>query len=61
MTPASRAIVSAREGSTRVSEYTVVTPGSRDRGARRIVVGADWDMYYTADHYASFRQILEGE
>ena len=42
-------------------EYTVVTPGSRDRGARRIVVGADWDMYYTADHYASFRQILEGE
>lgn len=42
-------------------EYTVITPGSRDRGARRIVVGADWDMYYTADHYASFTQILEGE
>lgn len=35
-------------------EYTVGTPGSRDRGARRIVTGADGELYYTADHYASF-------
>ncbi|MFJ8646722.1 ribonuclease domain-containing protein [Streptomyces sp. NPDC093546] len=36
-------------------EYTVVTPGSPDRGARRIVTGdAPREDYYTADHYASF-------
>lgn len=44
-------------------EYTVRTPGSRDRGARRIVCGgpprAPHACYYTADHYASFRQIVE--
>lgn len=44
-------------------EYTVTTPGSRDRGARRIVCGgpprAPHACYYTADHYASFRQIVE--
>lgn len=39
-------------------EYTVPTPGSSDRGARRLVVGRDGDVYYTADHYASFRQVL---
>ena len=39
-------------------EYTVVTPGSADRGTRRLVVGADGDVYYTGDHYASFRQVL---
>ncbi len=42
-------------------EYTVKTPGSRDRGARRIVCGgkptAPDDCYYTADHYSSFRKI----
>jgi len=38
-------------------EYTVVTPGSSDRGARRIIVGAGHEYYYTADHYRSFRQI----
>ena len=42
-------------------EYTVVTPGSRDRGARRIFSGTDGDRYYTDDHYDSFRQIEEGE
>ena len=42
-------------------EYTVVTPGSRDRGARRIISGTDGDRYYTDDHYDSFRQIEEGE
>src|SRR5881392_3968577 len=36
-------------------EYTVITPGSDDRGARRIVTGeADQEDYYTADHYESF-------
>lgn len=38
-------------------EYTVPTPGSRDRGARRLVAGRDGDLYYTADHYESFRQV----
>jgi ribonuclease T1 len=38
-------------------EYTVETPGSDDRGARRIVVGADGERYYTDDHYDSFRWI----
>ncbi|MEO5670139.1 MAG: ribonuclease [Ramlibacter sp.] len=44
-------------------EYTVATPGSRDRGARRIVCGGPQRTpdacYYTADHYASFRMIVE--
>lgn len=40
-------------------EYTVETPGSPDRGARRIVAGADGDQYYTADHYDSFREIVD--
>lgn len=42
-------------------EYTVVTPGSQDRGARRIVAGGQGEKYYTDDHYASFRFIVEGE
>jgi len=61
------------------SEYTVMTPGVRHRGARRIVVGCErvrpqprperrlWlehcrdggEFYYTADHYRSFRRIVE--
>jgi ribonuclease T1 len=43
-------------------EYTVRTPGSRDRGARRIVCGGPATMpdacFYSADHYANFRQIV---
>ena len=39
-------------------EYTVDTPGSDDRGARRIVAGADGERYYTDDHYDSFREIV---
>ncbi|MEU3524780.1 ribonuclease domain-containing protein [Streptomyces sp. NPDC038707] len=36
-------------------EYTVITPGSSTRGARRIVTGEKYrEDYYTADHYASF-------
>jgi len=40
-------------------EYTVKTPGARDRGARRIVAGRDGTLYYTEDHYRSFKRILE--
>jgi ribonuclease T1 len=40
-------------------EYTVKTPGARDRGARRIVAGRDGTLYYSDDHYRSFRRILE--
>lgn len=40
-------------------EYTVPTPGTRDRGARRIVAGGNPPavFYYTADHYRSFRRV----
>jgi len=39
-------------------EYTVETPGSRDRGARRIVTGGEppGEYWYTDDHYRSFRR-----
>jgi len=40
-------------------EYTVSTPGRRDRGARRIVAGEARDYYYSDDHYRSFRRIRE--
>jgi len=49
-------------------EFTVETPGARNRGARRIVCGGesgDWGRnapsacYYTDDHYATFRRIRE--
>lgn len=40
-------------------EYTVITPGSSNRGARRIIAGDGGDTYYTADHYESFRKIRE--
>lgn len=40
-------------------EYTVPTPGARDRGARRIVMGAQGEAYYTGDHYRSFMRIRE--
>ena len=44
-------------------EYTVETPGSRDRGARRIVSGGQppVEYFYTDDHYRSFRRFtLDG-
>jgi ribonuclease T1 len=40
-------------------EYTVKTPGAKDRGARRIVAGRGGEFYYTDDHYRSFRRIIE--
>lgn len=39
-------------------EYTVITPGENDRGARRIVAGDDGERYYTSDHYSSFSEVL---
>ena len=38
-------------------EYTVETPGSDDRGARRIVTGSNGELYWTDDHYSSFSRI----
>ncbi|WEO94439.1 ribonuclease [Streptomyces sp. FXJ1.172] len=39
-------------------EYTVITPGSSTRGARRIVTGeASQEDYYTSDHYATFNLV----
>ena len=38
-------------------EYTVETPGSDDRGARRIVTGSGGELYWTDDHYSSFSRI----
>ncbi|HQR26899.1 MAG TPA: ribonuclease domain-containing protein [Nocardioides sp.] len=38
-------------------EYTVETPGSDDRGARRIVTGDEGEYYWTEDHYQSFERI----
>lgn len=35
-------------------EYTVETPGSPDRGARRLVIGKDGETWYSGDHYRSF-------
>ena len=44
-------------------EFTVPTPGARNRGARRIISGGDpatsGEYYYTDDHYATFRRIKE--
>jgi ribonuclease T1 len=39
-------------------EYTVDTPGSADRGARRVIGGRAGELYYTDDHYDSFRKIV---
>ena len=44
-------------------EYTVKTPGARNRGARRIIAGGEpvssGEYYYTDNHYATFRRIKE--
>ena len=45
-------------------EYTVKTPGEKTRGARRIVCGGlelktPKNCYYSDDHYASFREIVD--
>jgi len=38
-------------------EYTVTTPHSADRGARRIIIGKNDEYYYTSDHYDTFRRV----
>lgn len=43
-----------RKASGYYHEYTVKTPGSPDRGARRLITGQSQELYYTGDHYASF-------
>jgi ribonuclease T1 len=40
-------------------EYTVPTPGLNHRGVRRIVAGRGGELYYTDDHYRTFRRIQE--
>ena len=40
-------------------EFTVPSPGSRDRGARRIILGKAGELYYTDNHYQSFRRVRE--
>lgn len=40
-------------------EYTVKTPGARNRGARRIISGELNEYYYSADHYQTFKRIRE--
>lgn len=51
------------ESSGYYHEYTVITPGSPDRGARRLVGGGATTtpahVYYTGDHYASFCEVDE--
>jgi ribonuclease T1 len=40
-------------------EYTVPTPGVAHRGARRIIAGRGGELYYTDDHYRTFRRVRE--
>jgi ribonuclease T1 len=40
-------------------EFTVPSPGSRNRGARRIILGKAGELYYTDDHYESFKRVRE--
>jgi ribonuclease T1 len=51
------------ESSGYYHEYTVITPGSPDRGARRLIGGGakttPEHVYYTSDHYASFCEVDE--
>jgi len=47
------------ESSGYYHEYTVETPGSPDRGARRLIKARDGTLYYTSDHYDSFKRIVQ--
>jgi ribonuclease T1 len=40
-------------------EYTVKTPGAHDRGARRIIAGRAGELYYTDDHYRTFKRVID--
>ncbi|MER7466059.1 ribonuclease domain-containing protein [Streptomyces sp. NPDC097981] len=39
-------------------EFTVKEPGERDRGPRRIVTGEGGELFYTDDHYDTFKAVL---
>ena len=39
-------------------EFTVDTPDVPGRGPRRVVQGQAGDLYYTNDHYETFRQVV---
>ena len=38
-------------------EYVIRTPGISHAGPQRLIIGAGGELYYTSDHYASFRRI----
>jgi ribonuclease T1 len=40
-------------------EFTVPSPGARNRGERRIILGKAGELYYTDDHYETFKRIRE--
>jgi ribonuclease T1 len=40
-------------------EFTVPTPRSRNRGIRRIISGKAGELYYTDDHYQSFKRVRD--
>ncbi|WP_316521288.1 ribonuclease [Kitasatospora brasiliensis] len=46
-----------KKGNGYYHEFTVVTPGSNDRGTRRVVTGDAGEQYWSADHYATFQEI----
>ncbi|WP_106971849.1 ribonuclease domain-containing protein [Streptomyces xylophagus] len=48
----------ARGGNLMAPMMTSAHAGSRDRGARRIVIGQCGGIYYTDDHYKSFGTVL---
>ncbi len=47
-----------RKASGYYREYTVDTPGSPDRGARRIITGQNGEIYYTDNHYDTFVRVI---
>jgi ribonuclease T1 len=51
------ALTSPRRTGPGLHEYTVPTPGSADRGARRIVIADHGEAFWTDDHDASFWRI----
>lgn len=40
-------------------EYTVKAPGQLGRGSRRIITGRNGEIYYTEDHYQTFKEVVE--
>ncbi|EWC60133.1 Guanyl-specific ribonuclease Sa [Actinokineospora spheciospongiae] len=49
-----------KQASGYYKEYTVPTPGSPDRGARRLITGSGSEVFYTEDHYDSFVSVDTG-